>query len=230
MGRAGFPPCFFTWDQIMVEVLKIMVTSFKRPCACTAALSAPDPAAATTDPCLHQRLLDTHGQVWISFLWGHCSFLLGHGTHKVLFVPSKSLFPSGGSVVGLMATSFKNLCHTQVCCIQSPCPCGRPLVTHTSAGDTQTFKGRTDSLYGFSGAHKVLFQPSEHLWQVWGLILNAILPFLPSFWGFSFALDVGYLFWVVTVMVVQQQVVMEFLQEKMSEHPSTAPSCTFTVK
>ena len=151
MGRAGFPPCFFTWDQIMVEVLKIMVTSFKRPCACTAALSAPDPAAATTDPCLHQRLLDTHGQVWISFLWGHCSFLLGHGTHKVLFVPSKSLFPSGGSVVGLMATSFKNLCHTQVCCIQSPCPCGRPLVTHTSAGDTQTFKGRTDSLYGFSG-------------------------------------------------------------------------------
>ena len=32
-----------------------------------------------------------------------------------------------------------------------PCPCGRPLVTHTSAGDTQTFKGRTDSLYGFSG-------------------------------------------------------------------------------
>ena len=229
MGRAGFPPCFFTWDQIMVEVLKIMVTSFKRPCACTAALSAPDPAAATTDPCLHQRLLDTHGQVWISFLWGHCSFLLGHGTHKVLFVPSKSLFPSGGSVVGLMATSFKNLCHTQVCCIQSPAPVvghwwpipPQETLKHSKAGLTVSM--------GSLGAHKVLFQPSEHLWQVWGLILNAILPFLPSFWGFSFALDVGYLFWVVTVMVVQQQVVMEFLQEKMSEHPSTAPSCTFTV-
>ena len=25
----------------------------------------------------------------------------------------------------------KVLCHTQVCCTQSPCPCGRPLVTHT---------------------------------------------------------------------------------------------------
>ena len=27
------------------------------------------------------------------FLQGHCSFLLGSGGHKVLFVPSKSLFP-----------------------------------------------------------------------------------------------------------------------------------------
>ena len=49
---------------------------------------------ATTDPRLHQRLLDTHGQVWVSLSWGHCSFLLGPGAHKVLFVPCKSLFPS----------------------------------------------------------------------------------------------------------------------------------------
>ena len=45
---------------------------------------------------------------------GHCSFLLGPGVHKVLFVPSKSLFPqscvsSGGSVLGLMATSSREL-------------------------------------------------------------------------------------------------------------------------
>ena len=43
---------------------------------------------------------------------GHCFFLLGPGVHKVLFVPSKSLFPqscgsSGSSMVGLMATSSK---------------------------------------------------------------------------------------------------------------------------
>ena len=66
---------------------------------------------ATTDPCLHQRLLDTQGQVWLSLLWCHCSFLLGPSA-QVLFVPYKSLFPqscvsSGGSVVGLMATSSK---------------------------------------------------------------------------------------------------------------------------
>ena len=48
---------------------------------------------ATANPCLHWRLQDTHGQVWVSLLWGHCSFLLGPGAHKVLFVPSKSLFP-----------------------------------------------------------------------------------------------------------------------------------------
>ena len=36
---------------------------------------------AATDPCLHQRLLDTHGQVWVSLLWGHCSFILGPGAH-----------------------------------------------------------------------------------------------------------------------------------------------------
>ena len=37
------------------------------------------------------------------------------------------------------------------------------------------------------GEHS-LFEPSEHLWQVWGLILNTISPLLPSCWGFSFAL------------------------------------------
>ena len=41
-------------------------------------------------------LLDTHRLVGVSLLWGHCSFLLGPGAHKVLFVPSKSLFPSPG--------------------------------------------------------------------------------------------------------------------------------------
>ena len=30
----------------------------------------------------------------------------------------------------------KGLCHTQVCCTQSPCPCSRPLLAHTSTGDT----------------------------------------------------------------------------------------------
>ena len=41
------------------------------------------------------------------------------------------------------------------------------------------------------GAHKVLFEPSEHLWWVWGLVLSVILPFLLSCWGFSLALRCG---------------------------------------
>ena len=32
----------------------------------------------------------------------------------------------------------EGLCHTRVYYSQSPCPCGRPLLTHTSTGDTQT--------------------------------------------------------------------------------------------
>ena len=51
-------------------------------------------------------------QVWVIFLWGHCSFLLGPDVQDVLFVASKSLFPqscvsSGGSMVGLMTTFSK---------------------------------------------------------------------------------------------------------------------------
>ena len=96
----------------MMEVMKIMGTSFKMSHACTATLSAPNPAAGHHRPMPAPRLLDTHGQVWVSLLWGHCSFLLGPSVHKVLFVPSKSLFPqscvsSGGPMVGLMATSSK---------------------------------------------------------------------------------------------------------------------------
>ena len=55
----------------------------------------------TIHPHLCLRLLDTHRQAWLSLLWGHCFFLLAPGTHKVLFVPSKSLFPQscGSSVL-----------------------------------------------------------------------------------------------------------------------------------
>ena len=45
MGVALFPPCCLAWDQTMVEVMKIRVTSFKKSHAYTPALSVPDPAA-----------------------------------------------------------------------------------------------------------------------------------------------------------------------------------------
>ena len=61
----------------------------KVPCM-HAALSAPSPAAGHHQHTPHQRLLDTHGHVWVSLFWGRCSFLLCPGAHKLLFVPSKS--------------------------------------------------------------------------------------------------------------------------------------------
>ena len=119
MGGAVFPPCCLTWGQTMMEVMKMMATSFKRshdallrsvPPECS--LKQATLKRATDAPPLCGRVLDTHGRVWVSFLWGHRSFLLGPGAHKVLFVPSKSLFSqscvsSGGSMGGLMVTSSK---------------------------------------------------------------------------------------------------------------------------
>ena len=59
----------------------------------------------TTFKISHNRSLVSikqfHWQVWLSLLWGHGSFLLAPGAHKVLFVPSKSLFPQscGSSIM-----------------------------------------------------------------------------------------------------------------------------------
>ena len=169
----------------------MMVTSFKTFHAHTAALSAPTLQPATSDPCLCQRPLDTHRRVWVSLLQGLCSFLPDPGTHKVLFVPSKSLFSqssvsSGSSMVGLMAISSKRAC---LCyCTLSPHPCGRPLLTCPSAGNTQTQFWL--SLCGVSGSWCPQGS-SEHLWWVWGLILNMISPLLPFCWVFPIALGCG---------------------------------------
>ena len=64
-------------------------------------------------------------------------------------------------------------------------------LTHTSVGDTRTQFWL--SFCGVSGSWCVqaLFEPSEHHWQVWGLILNVISSLLPSCWCFSFALGHG---------------------------------------
>ena len=80
--------------QTMVEVMKIMAASFERSHHVLLHSVPPALQQATTDPRLRWRLLDTHRQVRVSLLRGHRSFLLGPGAHKVLFVPSKSLFPS----------------------------------------------------------------------------------------------------------------------------------------
>ncbi|CAM9375804.1 unnamed protein product [Rangifer tarandus platyrhynchus] len=82
---------------------------------------------------------------------------------------------------------------SQVCCTQSPCPRGRPLLTPTST-DPQTLKGRSGLVSVGSlgpGANKVFFEPSECLWWGWSLILNVISPLLLSWWGFSFGLGCG---------------------------------------
>ena len=48
-----------------------MPTCASQDCCC----QCPIPAAGTADPCLH-RSSNTHRQVSLSLLWGHCSFAL----------------------------------------------------------------------------------------------------------------------------------------------------------
>ena len=67
-------------------------TSFRRSHACTAALSAPNPAAGHHDPRLCRDSWTLPGKSGSVSCKGPCSFLLGPGAHKVLFMCSKSLF------------------------------------------------------------------------------------------------------------------------------------------
>ena len=180
-----------------------MVTSFRRSHAHTATLSSPNPAAGQCQPTPPP---ETPGHSWASLgqsLVG--SLFLSSGSwcregsactlqQSISSVLCKFWWLYGGVSVDLLQ---EGLCHTQVYCTQSPCPCRSPLLTCTSSGDNQT--QFCLSLYGVSGSQYTqgMFEPSEHLCQVWGLILNEISPLLPSCWDFSFALGRRYLLKVV---------------------------------
>ena len=121
MGGAVFSPCSLAWGQTMVGGPP---SKGLRP---GPLYSVPlTPRKATVYSCLHWTLLDTHRQV----CWARLAGLL---LQFWVCLP-------GGSVVGLTRLA------SQVCCCQSPCPCGRPLLTHTSTGDTQTLKGGSGSV------------------------------------------------------------------------------------
>ena len=82
----------------------------------------------------------------------------------------------------------EGLCHTQICCTQSPCHSHWwPIPPQDTLKHRQVWL----SLCGVSWCMQFLFEPSEHLWWVWNLILNAISPLLSSCWGFSFVLGCG---------------------------------------
>ena len=91
---------------------------------------------ATTDSRLCWRLLDTPRQVWVSLLWGHCSFSwFSLCLPKIYFPVLCKFWRLSGGVNGDLLQ--EGLYLTQVCCPQCPCPCGRPLLTCTSTGDAQ---------------------------------------------------------------------------------------------
>ena len=190
-----FPLCCLTWGQTMVEVMKTMATSFKRSHACTAALRALDPAAGHRHPSLAPETPGysraSLGQSLVGSLplspgsWCTQGFVCAL-QESVSPVLCKFWHLRGG----LMVTSSKRLCHTQVCCTQSPWPCGRPLLAHTSSGDTQHSKaGLAQSLWGLLVCTRFCLS----LLSVsggYGVSKCDFVP-LPSCWGFSFVLGRG---------------------------------------
>ena len=170
----------------MVEVMKIMATSFKRSCARTATLSTPDPAAGHCRP---MPLPETpgHSQASLgqflveSLLLSPGSWCIQGSVCALQESVSQSCVSSGGSVMALMATSSKRAyAITQVCCTQRPCPCSSPLLTHTLQ---ETLKHSSGSVSVGSlgpGTHKICLSPLSMSGGK-GLILNAFSPLLPSF-------------------------------------------------
>ena len=75
----------------MVDVMQMMVTSFKRSHACTAALSAPYPAPPTHASARDSWTLTGKSGSVSCGVPAPFSWVL---VHKVLFAPSKSLLPS----------------------------------------------------------------------------------------------------------------------------------------
>ena len=148
----------------MVEVMKIMVT-FKRSHVCTATLSASNPAAGH-----HQLMppLETpeHSQTRLGqSLVG--SLLLSPGSWCTSFClcPLRVYLPVlckfwqlYGGVNGDLLQ--EGVCHTQVCCTQSPCPCGSSLLTSTSAGEMLKHSSVSVSVGSLGPfVHKVCLSP-----------------------------------------------------------------------
>ena len=175
--------------------MKIMETSFKRPHARTAILSAPDAAA---------------GHLWpipLPETPGHSRASLGQS-----FVESLPLFPGSwcaqGSVCALPESVSPVLCKfwrlyggvngnllqeayatPRSAAPRTPVPVAGHCWPVPTQETLKTPKGRSGSVsVGCPGAHEVLFEPSKCLWWVWGLTLNVISPLLPSCRGFSFTL------------------------------------------
>ena len=100
----------FTWGQTMMEVMKIMVTSFRRSHACSAMLSVPNPAGGHCWP-MPPSETPGHSRVSLSqSLMGSGILSPGSWCTQVSVCTlqgavSQSCVSSGSSTVGLIATS-----------------------------------------------------------------------------------------------------------------------------
>ena len=186
----------FTWGQTMVEVMKIMVTSFKRSHSMYCYTQCPQPCSrpppTNTSAGDSWTLRASLGQSLVGSLFlspGSWCTRFCLSPPRVYFLVLCKFWQLCGGDNGYLLQ--EGLCHIHISCTQSPCPCGRPLLTHTSTGDAQTqFRLSFCGVLG-SWCTQGLIEPSEYLWWEWGLSLSMNSPLLLSCWGFSFALGRG---------------------------------------
>ena len=129
---------------------------------------------------------------------------VGPGAHMVLSVPSKSPFPqswvsSGGSMVVWMVTSSQRA-YAIPRSTASRVPA--PTAVHcwpVPPQETLRYSSVSVSVGSLGPGTQGMFEPPECLWRVLCLILNAILPILPSCWVSPLPLDEGYLLTVAAL-------------------------------
>ena len=126
-----------------MEVMKIMATSFKRfhthcRTQCLRPCSRPLPTHASTGD--SWTLTGKSGSVSSGVSAPSPGSWCAQGFVYALQESVSPILCKFWQLYGGVNGDFfqESLCHSQVCCTQSPCPCGRPLLTRTSAGDTQT--------------------------------------------------------------------------------------------
>ena len=146
--------------------MKIMATSFKRPHACTATLSAPNPAAGHHQP---TPLLETPGHSQTSLGWSLVgvtapfSWVMVHTTFclcppRVYFLVLCKFWQLYGGINGDLVQ--EGLCHTQVCCTQ-PYPSlllPEPLLLRQFTADLYLHRRHSNTVL------------SQSLWDLWVLV------------------------------------------------------------
>ena len=173
----------------MMEVIKIMATSSKRAMhallhSVPLALQRPPPTQASAGD--SWILTGKSGSVSCG-VTAPFSWVLVHT--RFCLCPSSVCFPvlckfwqPYGVVNGDLL--LESLCHTYVCCTQSPCPCGNPLLTRTSIGDTNTVLSQ--SLQGLW-----VLVCTRFVWALWASLVRIRFDSKCKFaspticWGFS---------------------------------------------
>ena len=118
---------------------------------------------ATTDPRLRWRLLDTTGKSGSVSCGDTAPFSLALVHTRFCLCPPRVYFPVLCKFWQLYAgvngdLLQEDLRHTQVCCTQSPCPCGSPLLTCISTGNAQSSVSVSVGSLG-PGMHKICLSP-----------------------------------------------------------------------